>query len=311
MIYPKKLEKGDTIGIIATSSPIPAEREALCVEVLEKMGYKVKKADNLSTNYGGYMAGTGKVRGEWVNKMFADPEVDAIFCVRGGDSSSRAMEHIDLDIVRANPKIFVGYSDVTAPHLAFNQDCGLVTFHGPMVSSNMVDQFDEETARSFFEIVNGEGDINYWNPAGKPIEVMKEGKASGTLVGGNLSLMTASIGTPYEVDTTGKILFIEEVGDSLDNMERHAFQMRAAGKYQKAAGFFLGQFTRCGNPKMPEYDYLECFKDIFDNLDIPVMYNIQSGHEFPMTTLPLGAECTIDTADRSIVFHMKREMVKL
>lgn len=311
MIYPKKLEKGDTIGIIATSSPIPAEREALCVEVLEKMGYKVKKADNLSTNYGGYMAGIGKVRGEWVNKMFADPEVDAIFCVRGGDSSSRAMEHIDLDIVRANPKIFVGYSDVTAPHLAFNQDCGLVTFHGPMVSSNMVDQFDEETARSFFEIVNGEGDINYWNPAGKPIEVMKEGKASGTLVGGNLSLMTASIGTPYEVDTTGKILFIEEVGDSLDNMERHAFQMRAAGKYQKAAGILLGQFTRCGNPKMPEYDYLECFKDIFDNLDIPVMYNIQSGHEFPMTTLPLGAECTIDTADRSIVFHMKRKMVKL
>ena len=306
MIYPKKLKKGDTIGIICTSSPIPQEREALCVAALEEMGYRVKKADNLTTNYGGYMAGTGQVRGQWVNRMFEDPEVDAIFCVRGGDGSSRAMEHIDLDIVRRNPKIFVGYSDVTAPHLAFNQDCGLVTFHGPMVSSNMVDQFDPETAASFFEIINGEGDIPFRNPEGFPLETMHGGRASGTLVGGNLSLMTASIGTPYEVDTAGKILFIEEVGDSLDNMERHAFQMRAAGKYQACKGILLGQFTRCGNPKMPEYDYLDCFRDIFDNLDIPIMYNVQSGHEFPMMTLPLGAECTMDADSKSIVFHMNR-----
>ena len=118
--------------------------------------------------------------------------------------------------------------------------------------------------------------------------------------------MTASIGTPYEIDTTGKILFIEEVGDSLDNMERHAFQMRAAGKYQACKGILLGQFTRCENPKMAEYNYLECFRDIFDNLDIPIMYNVQSGHEFPMMTLPLGAECSIDADKKTIVFHMNR-----
>lgn len=306
MIYPKKLEKGDTIGLVCTSSPIPKEREALCVKVLEDMGYKVKKADNLSVNYGGYMAGTGEVRGQWVNRMFADPEVDAIFCVRGGDGSSRTMEYIDLEIVKQNPKMFVGYSDVTAPHLAFNQHCNLVTFHGPMVSSNMVDHFDPETAASFFEIINGEGDINYWNPEGFPIEVLKEGSAHGTLIGGNLSLMTASIGTPYEIDTTDKILFIEEVGDTIDNMERHAFQMRAAGKYQACKGIILGQFTRCENPKMPDYDYIQCFKDIFDNLDIPVMYNIQSGHEFPMTTIPFGVPCSMDTKTKSIVFHMNR-----
>ena len=108
MIYPKKLNRGDTVGIICPSSPITEERKAQCVSALESLGYKVKAADNLTHNHGGYMAGSGRERGMWINRMFADPEVDAIFCVRGGDGGSRCMEYIDLDIVRNNPKIFVG-----------------------------------------------------------------------------------------------------------------------------------------------------------------------------------------------------------
>ena len=157
MRYPKKLEKGATIGIICPSSPISAEREVQCVSVLEEMGFKVKKADNLTKNYAGYMAGTGEERAAWINKMFADKEVDAVFCVRGGDGGSRVIRHLDLDIIRSNPKIFVGYSDVTCLHMLFNQKCDLVTFHGPMVSSNMVDAFDDDTKNAFFDALTAEG----------------------------------------------------------------------------------------------------------------------------------------------------------
>ena len=173
MKYPKKLEKGATIGMIATSSDTETSRVRACVKFLEEMGYKVKAADNLDSNYGGYMAGTGEIRGQWVNRMFADPEVDAIFCIRGGDGSSRIMEYLDYDLIRKNPKIFLGYSDVTNLHLGLNQNCGLVTFHGPMVSSNMVDSFDEETRASLFEALNADETFAFRNPEGFPIEVLK------------------------------------------------------------------------------------------------------------------------------------------
>ena len=132
MKYPAKLKPGATIGLVSPSSAISPEREKACIERLKAMGFRVKASDNISTNLGGYMAGTGEVRGKWLNKMFADPEVDAIFCVRGGDGGNRAWKYLDLDVVRNNPKIFVGYSDITTFHLAFNQLCDMVTFHGPM-----------------------------------------------------------------------------------------------------------------------------------------------------------------------------------
>lgn len=139
MKFPKKLTPGATIGLVATSSCTTPEKVEKCIAKLEELGYKVKPAANLTTNYGGYMADTGKVRADELNKMFADPEVDAIFCMRGGDGSSRIMEYLDYDMIKANPKIFVGYSDVTNLHLALTEKCGLVTFHGPMVASNMID----------------------------------------------------------------------------------------------------------------------------------------------------------------------------
>ena len=150
MKFPKKLEKGNTVALVCTSSGVETGRIAECVTAMENLGYKVKTAGNLDGAYAGYMAGTGKERAEWLNKMFADPEVDAIFCVRGGDGSARMMEYLDYDMIKKNPKIFVGYSDVTNLHLALTQECDFVTFHGPMVSSNIVDSFDEETAESLF-----------------------------------------------------------------------------------------------------------------------------------------------------------------
>ena len=303
MKYPKKLEKGGTVGLICPSSPISEERKIQCIDVIENLGYKVKAADNLTSNVGGYMAGSGKVRGEWINRMFADPEVDAIFCIRGGDGGTRAYEYVDIDIVRANPKIFVGYSDVTTMHLLFNQEADLVTFHGPMVSSNMVDSFDEETRNSFFEAINAESEFNFKNPEGVEIKTLKEGKAEGILTGGNLSLLSASIGTPYEVDTDGKILFIEEVAEPITKIEKWIYHLRNAGKLRQCKGIILGQFTEMENAD-ENYDYICCIKDALEGLDIPVMYDIQSGHGQQIMTLPLGAVCKMDTTSATIAFEV-------
>lgn len=302
MNYPKKLKSGATIGIICPSSSISKKREIQCAAVLEKLGYKIKTADNLTTNLGGYMAGEGKVRGEWINRMFADPEVDAIFCVRGGDGGSRAIEYLNLELIKNNPKIFVGYSDITSFHLIFNQVCDFVTFHGPMVSSNMVDAFDDESKASFFKSLNAEKPYEFHNPKGYEFKVLKDGKAEGPLVGGNFALLCSSIGTPYEIDTKEKILFIEEIGESMSRIDRLVYQLKNSGKLKNCAGILLGQFTDCPNKDMTEYTELNIFKDALADINIPVMYNIQSGHGHPTMTLPFGAHCIINTKTQSISF---------
>ena len=306
MRFPKKLEKGDTIALVCTSSGVETERIAECVKAMEDLGYKVKTAGNLDAKYAGYMAGTGKERAEWLNKMFADPEVDAIFCVRGGDGSARMMEYLDYDMIKANPKIFIGYSDVTNLHLALTQECDFVTFHGPMVSSNIVDSFDEETAESLFTALNSDEAFEFKNPKGYEIGVLKEGKATGKLIGGNLSLLSASVGTPYEVDTEGNILFIEEVCEPMSKIEKWGYHLRNAGLFAKCSGIILGQFTKVVNEKMEEFDELKTFLDMLEGLDIPVMYGIESGHGSQIMTLPMGATCHMDTATKTIKFEVER-----
>ena len=306
MKYPAKLQKGDTVGLICPSSPVGTERIAQCVSAVSALGYQVKLADNLDEVYAGYIAGSGKTRGEWVNRMFADPEVKGIFCIRGGDGSSRLMEFLDYDVIRNNPKIFVGYSDVTNLHLAINQNCDLVTFHGPMVSSNIVDDFDGETRASFFAALDADGTLVYKSPAGTSIRTVKEGRATGQLTGGNLSLLSASIGTPYEMDTRDKIIFIEEVAEPMSKIEKWAYHLRNAGKFKECRGVLLGQFTRVENEDCPEFDEICTFSDVLCGLDIPVMSGIASGHGSPMMTLPMGAVCTMDTQTGEISFRVER-----
>lgn len=306
MKYPKKLKKGDTVGLICMSSPISRKTEDRCRKTIEKMGYVPKLAGNLSTNYGGYMAGTGKERAEWINKMFADPKIDAIFCVRGGDAGSRVMEYVDFELIKNNPKIFVGYSDVTSMHIAINKYCKLVTFHGPMVSSNMIDGLDSETEEAFFKAINADNEFDFINPKGFDIEVLKSGKAEGEIVGGNLALLSASIGTTYEIDTKGKIFFIEEVGETMNRIERFAYQLRNSGKFAEANGIILGQFTNCKNKEMSEYDEIKLFSDVLENVDVPVMYNIQSGHGDQIITIPFGTKCIMDTETKNIKFICER-----
>lgn len=306
MLYPDKLKAGATVGVICPSSAITPEQREQCREVLEKQGFHVKMADNLCDDLGGYMAGSGEVRAKWINRMFENPEVDAVFCARGGDGGSRVYEHLNLEMIKKNPKIFVGYSDVTTLHLLLNQVCGFVTFHGPMVAANMIDNYDENTRKAFMDALQAEDSYQFVNPPEDEICVMKPGKATGPLTGGNLALLSASIGTPYEVDTRGKILFIEEVGENPGRLERFVWHLRMSGKFGDAKGILLGQFTHCDNKSCPEYDYLALFEEALKPYDIPVLYHLQSGHGDKIITLPMGAECHMDSETKEIRFCVER-----
>lgn len=307
IIYPKKLTRGSTLGLITVSSPTTEDRKEKFAGVMRKLGYKVKMADNLTESYGGYGAGCAEKRARLLNKMFEDPEIDGIMCVRGGYGASAVTEYVDLDAVRKNPKAFIGFSDVTALHLLFNQECGLVTFHGPMVSSNMLENFEPETEKSFYRAVAMPGPYEFTNPKGTPVEVMKAGKASGRVTGGNLSLLSASMGTPYEMDSKDKIIFIEEVNEPIGRVERLARHLKLCGKFSCCRGVLLGQFKGCDNIKDKDFGPLEVFRDVLCAQDIPVMYNLQSGHGRPMMTIPLLSVCHMDTVKKTILFCLEKE----
>ena len=309
MKFPPKLNPGDTVGIVAPSAPIPTEKIAEGAAAIRRLGYEPKLSDNLDKSYKGLMAGTGKERGDWVNRMFADPEVKAVFCAGGGDGTSRVMEYLDYDLIASHPKIFTGYSDITNLLLGITQRCGFVTFHAPVMYSNMTDHFDDETIASFLGAINADSDFEFKNPKGFDIGVIKAGKtgtARGPLIGGNLSLLSASIGTPYEVDPTDGILYIEEVREPVSKIEKWTCHLRNAGVIAKAKGIILGPFTDMTTDCDPDFDSVACIADICSSLDVPIMFNIQSGHNRPMMTLPMGAECEMDTNKKTIRFKVER-----
>ena len=305
MLFPKALRPGATVGLVCASSPITPEQKERCVQALEAMGFRVKCAENLNTRYGGFMAGEGPYRAALVNAMFADPQVDAILCARGGDGAGRAVPYLDPDLIRANPKPFVGYSDITAFHLVLNQQCGLGTWHGPMASSNMIHGLTEEEKRSLWESLTL-SDCDFICPDGSPLRTLKPGRAEGIVTGGNLSLVCASMGTPYEIETEGRLLFLEDVHESGARLDRMIWQLRNAGKLSQCAGLLLGQFTECENGYDPSYTWLDSFREALSGIDIPVMYGLESGHGSPMMTIPLGALGRMDTEAATLTFHMDR-----
>lgn len=302
MIFPDKLKKGDTIGIIAPSSPVTKEEADLCKKLVEDMGYPVKMGKCVYRSIHGYSAGTGEEKAEDINGMFEDNEVKAIWCIRGGDTSSHVMDKLDFEMIKRNPKIFVGYSDVTNLHVAFNQKCGFVTFHGPMVKSNMLNDFDDFTRNSFEKALSLEDELILDNPQGEEFLHLTEGCAEGTIVGGNLALLTSMIGTPYEVDTRGKILFIEDVGEAVRRLDRMMYQLKYSNKLKDAEGIIFGDFTECDNTSDESYSVIQMLKDVLADYKKPVMYNIKSGHCSPMSTIPLGSRCIMDTKSKTIKF---------
>lgn len=293
MIEPKPLKKGGTIAIVAPAGPLEAEIIFQGEELLQSMGFEVIVTPSCFERHD-YLAGhSDKERAEDIMMMFADDEVDAILCMRGGYGSSRIVPYFNDFKFENYPKPFIGYSDITYLHLFLNQSHQLMTYHGPMIKDLLLN--DELTTQHFLETVMGETtfdiiDVPYYNEESCLV--------SGTLVGGNLSIICTTLGTPYEIDTRGKILFIEEVDEPTYSVDRLLTHLSQSGKLEEAAGIILGDFN------VPNKEETYCLlKRTFKDYEKPVAYQIPSGHCRPMITLPMGAYATLIPQENRITIR--------
>lgn len=295
----KKLKKGDTIGIIAPASCTTYEKVLEAKKNIEDMGYQVILGECTKKQWYSY-AGTDEERAEEINSFFDDKSIDAIICMRGGYGSNRLIELLDFEVIKRNPKIFVGYSDITTLHIALNEKANLITFHGPMAVSNFTGNYNRDTYENFIEILSNSRDKQSIKNITKELKVLNEGRAKGKLVGGNLATLIATLGTEYDLDYNGKILFLEDVGEKTYKIDRFLNQLKKHGVFEKIEGLVLGDFKNCIQDSEKDMTLLEVFQNYFKELKKPVIYNFESGHSEPMLTLPLGAICEIDTYNKEL-----------
>ena len=307
MYFPEPLKQGDKVFLVCTSSPIFSEDIEKCKETVKNLGFEPVLGESLFENIGGYMAGTPEIRVKDLHKAFSDDEIKGIFCVKGGFSASQLLDKLDYELIKKNPKVFVGYSDVTNLSISFNQKCNLGVFHGPMIKSNMFNDFNEFTKKSFFNALDkkkGEKWL-FKNPIDEKTGTEKETsllykkdfenkKINGELTGGNLSIIVTTLGTDYEIDTKGKIFFIEEIEEEISRIDRMMTHLKYAGKFEDCNAVLLGNFAGCENTYGENYELMDFLKDFFKDYEKPVIYGLESGHEKPdLVTMPMGAKCIL------------------
>ena len=302
-IRPKALQPGDTVALITPSTYVSdPERLELARRTVEFLGLKLKMGKNVGKRTG-YLGGSIQERVEDVHWAFSDPEVKAVFAMRGGYGSAQILDRIDLDLIRKNPKIFTGYSDITAMHLAIHQKAGLVTFHGPTTLSRFNDYTLNHFKRAIF---HSEPIGKLTNPEEareiRPRHItrtIRGGTARGRLIGGNLTLISTTMGTPFEIQTDGKLLFLEDVDEQPYSMDRMLTQLRLAGKFKNIAGLIIGECSGCApRDYKPSFESTfslgEVLQNILGELKVPVMTGLTIGHTEDQLTLPLGVMAAMD-----------------
>ncbi len=297
LIVPEFLKKGDKVGLICPSSCV-RDMNTLTegVKYIESLGFEVVLGESCNSKYG-YLAGSDEIRAKDINDMFADKTIKGVFCARGGYGVHRILNKIDFEMIKENPKFFSGYSDITGLHIAINQICGIVTYHTPMATTEMYKKQDELTTLDFERIVfEGVTKRELENiPRENKVKTLNHGVAKGILVGGNLSLVADLIGTKYEVDTKGKILFLEDVEEAPYAIDRKLMQLKLAGKFDDCVGVILGGYTDCNADEgKPTLTLDEIFRDVLGDINKPVVYDFQCGHCMPTTSIPLGVEVKLD-----------------
>jgi len=298
------LKIGSTIALVNVAGAIyEPEKYNTAHRYLQKLGLKVKESPTLRTVYG-YLAGTDEMRAEALNWAFDDTEVDAILCMRGGVGCTRILDKIDYDIIRNNPKIFCGFSDVTALHSAIFSETGLITFHGA-VATKLHDEYTLNfLRRAWFdtELLLLKNPLQPIDLQEKyPIKTIYSGKATGKLVGGNLALLTSLLGTKYSYDYQGKILFIEEVNEATYRIDRMFSQLRLAGVFERVSGVIVGQFTNCRSKSdRPSQTLEEVLNDYLKPIKKPVFMGAMFGHISQSFPLPVGAMAEMDADSGTI-----------
>jgi muramoyltetrapeptide carboxypeptidase len=320
-IKPPRLNYGDTVGIVAPASA-PPDPKAIdrSVEALERLGFKPKLAANVRRRWG-FLAGSDRERAADLMKMFLDPRVNAIICVRGGYGTARLLPLLDYGKIRANPKILIGYSDITSLHSAFLVKANLISFHGPMLNSDFIkNRVPDFTLRSFLRTLmepKPAGSISSGSSPGKKLQaqmkgskisVLHSGRASGQLIGGNLSILCATLATPYQPSFKNKILFLEDLDEVPFRFDRMLTHLLNAGLLQQVAGIAIGTNKNCIDPKAKGCkEYRQTMEDVFKErlaqLKVPVVLGLPFGHVSMNATLPVGVTATLDGIKGDLVIE--------
>lgn len=302
MYTPKPLFPGARVALVCASSAVPTERLAPAAEAVAALGLTpVLYPSCYFSNRHGYFAASDAQRAADLQAAFADESIDGVLSIRGGYGAHRILPLLDLDAIARSPKYFSGYSDVTALHTAFNQVCGLVTYHTIMPSTEYYQKVDDYSMDYLKKALFGRLTGKLENPLGQPMETLVPGRTEGLLCGGNLSLLAASLGTPWEIDTRGKILFLEDIDEKTYRVDAMLTQLRNAGKFEDCAGVVLGAWTNC-LPEFPEktLELPEIFRELIVPCGRPVLANVACGHVLPTMSLPLGEMVALDASAQTL-----------
>ena len=293
LIVPERLNPGDAIGIVAPGGAVDRDKFEPGIKTIKSLGFNVVMPDGL-LDKNGYFSSTDEIRAGHITSFFSDKKIKAILCARGGYGSIRLLEKLDYDLIRKNPKIFVGFSDITILLSAIYLKSKIVTFHGPMVSTLAgSDQFSLEALnRAVTQAENLKINLS------KAI-IVKPGKATGRIIGGNLSSLCNLIGTEYNINYRDHILFLEDRGEAIYRIDRMAMHLKLAGCFSGLRGLILGSFEECGDYS----DIINIFKEALNDIDMPIMAGLDVGHGKTNITIPIGIRATIDTSNKVLYFN--------
>lgn len=297
IIRPAALRQGNKIGLIAPASSFNHERFLAGCDRLRQMGYEPVYSQNIFDR-DLYFAGSVERRTHEFQEFWRRDDIAVLICVRGGYGSNYLLEKLDYGMFAMRPKILLGCSDITSLLTAIHDRTGLIGFHGPMVAKDIADgTFDEASWKNALQ-----GAAN-WQIQTAGLEVLRTGKAAGRLYGGCLSMLVASLGTPYEIQTQDTILFIEDIGEKPFRIDRMLVQLRLAGKLEKVRGFVFGEMLDCAPPKGETYTLQQVIMRVLEPYNVPIVYGLKSGHVTSGNiTLPIGvqAELEAEGADVSL-----------
>ena len=294
MIKPKSLKPNSTIGIISPSYWLEEKILSTTKSYFNSAGYKTITGQSCKLRWGPF-AGTPQERAKDINEMFANQEIDAIICARGGYGANRVLPLINYNLIKDNPKIFIGFSDITAYLHSITQNTSLITFHGPMLVSHK-NGFVDFNLSSMEKVVSGNSPTVVKNPRHLKARVLKRGNAIGPICGGNICLLSNRLGTSQELDTKGKILFLEDIDEYLYSFERMLYHMRDANMFEEINGLIIGELCDFKDQEIPfGRTSDEIIMDICGNLDIPIISNFACGHGKYQVTLPISIPARLNT----------------
>lgn len=304
IIKPKPLNKGDKVAIVAPSSPTLIEFVNIAEKAVKSIGLNPVMYPSCYAKHG-HFAGNDILRAKDINDAFSNENIKGVICLKGGYGTPRILNLIDYENIKRNPKIFLGFSDITGLHIAINNCCRMVTYHGPMASYGWV-HIDPYTKYYLNKCLFSEAPLGIIkNPDGEKLNTLVEGDTSGEIIGGNLSLLVSNLDSPYEINTKGKILFIEDVGEKNYKIDRMLTSLALAGKFNDCNGVILGTWSGCtpdARNGISDLDLLTIFKEIISPYNKPTIMNFRAGHNYPQPTFPLGTLVKLNAAEKEIHF---------